>query len=458
MASDAELVARSQRGDRDAFVTLCERYLAQIYDFTARLLLQRPATDGAVRATLLAARDEIDGLDDPSALRTWLFELAHRHAARIEATRQGEEIGDALGDGLGSDQRRVWRGFSRLTLRTRATLDLHLRQGLAPPEVAAVVGADPERAADYVARAESRLRLVVPHVRDAADVYASLDAVELPDDTRAWILGALDDTRADPVPAAGMAARHERDSRPARRPVSRPAEPAPARAAAGDEQSRPSLWKRAAVFVLVLAATGALASYAAPRLAPTADEQEAADDGPLAAASPSPSPSPTGFAPPDLAELRTEGPGIDPYPWLSGGTPAATEPSAASEEPQPAENTSTAPAARPTPSPTPTELTVTIVEPEHGTVAIARDRGYEGWAAEVEATAEAFDPEGQRLEAVWRSDQMDHDLSTAGHAVLVLELPDGCPGKPLVHTVGIQVTDPDGNTAVDAIEIEVRCP
>ena len=82
----AELVARAQQGDREAFSELAAVVAPRLHA-TARLILGQPdRADDAVQDALVEAWRDLRGLRDPERLDAWLHRLlvraCNRHAIR----------------------------------------------------------------------------------------------------------------------------------------------------------------------------------------------------------------------------------------------------------------------------------------------------------------------------------------------------------------------------------------
>jgi RNA polymerase sigma-70 factor (ECF subfamily) len=75
-ASDDELVAAAQRGDREAFGALYDRYLPRVYGYCYRLLGQREAAEDANTEVFLRALAALPAYRAGS-FRSWLFTIAH---------------------------------------------------------------------------------------------------------------------------------------------------------------------------------------------------------------------------------------------------------------------------------------------------------------------------------------------------------------------------------------------
>jgi RNA polymerase sigma-70 factor (ECF subfamily) len=72
----AELLARAQAGDRDAFTALVEPHRAEIQAHCYRMLGSLQDAEDAVQDTFLSAWVGLAGFEGRSAIRTWLYRIA----------------------------------------------------------------------------------------------------------------------------------------------------------------------------------------------------------------------------------------------------------------------------------------------------------------------------------------------------------------------------------------------
>jgi RNA polymerase sigma-70 factor (ECF subfamily) len=77
---DEELVARAQRGDRDAFAVLYDRYLPAIHGYCYRLLGEREAAEDAATDVFMRALAALP-VCRAESFRSWLFAIAHNVVA-----------------------------------------------------------------------------------------------------------------------------------------------------------------------------------------------------------------------------------------------------------------------------------------------------------------------------------------------------------------------------------------
>jgi RNA polymerase sigma factor (sigma-70 family) len=178
-AADAALVHAARQGDPDAFGTLYERWFSRTYDLAYRLTHDEQAAGDVVQDAFLAAWRALGDLQDPAAFGGWLLRITRNRAfnqgrattratpvdtetmAMIERT-QAEDRVDELDEParLAGDAELaalVWESVDALGARDAEVLDLSLRHGLTPAEVAEVVGTNRNAANQMVHRARNRL-------------------------------------------------------------------------------------------------------------------------------------------------------------------------------------------------------------------------------------------------------------------------------------------------------------
>ena len=158
---DGELVAATLGGDRTAFEALLDRHVDRVRLLASRMLQPQDAED-VVQEALLQAFLGLDRLRNPERFGSWLYGIT-LNLARMRLRRRdplpldaglvegpavdGETALDAVRDALGV-----------LPRREREAVVLHYVEGLAPHEVAALVGERPGTVRVRLHRARQRLR------------------------------------------------------------------------------------------------------------------------------------------------------------------------------------------------------------------------------------------------------------------------------------------------------------
>ena len=146
----AELVARAQRGDHEAFEDLVRAPYDRLYAVARRILRDSAAAEDAVQEALVHAWRDLRGLREPDRFDAWLHRLlvnaCRDHARR--AKRRPIEVQvlsiDRADEGDAATRLAEWdaieRAFLRLPVEQRAALVLTHYMGYQAAEVAEILG------------------------------------------------------------------------------------------------------------------------------------------------------------------------------------------------------------------------------------------------------------------------------------------------------------------------------
>ena len=96
----ADLIARAQAGDGDAFRELTEPHLRELQVHCYRMLGSFADAEDALQNTLLAAWQGLGGFEGRASLRTWLYRIATNRcldARRATSRRPAQGVGRAWG-------------------------------------------------------------------------------------------------------------------------------------------------------------------------------------------------------------------------------------------------------------------------------------------------------------------------------------------------------------------------
>jgi RNA polymerase sigma-70 factor (ECF subfamily) len=149
---DREAVLACQRGEREAFNPLVERYQRDIYRLCYRYVNDPQDANDMAQEVFLKAYRAIGRFRGESSFSTWLYRIAvntclnFRSARRPEGEPLSDRVPDAQAgvlDAMVEDERaqRVREAVSRLPEKQRATLILKVYHELTHEEVAGIVGA-----------------------------------------------------------------------------------------------------------------------------------------------------------------------------------------------------------------------------------------------------------------------------------------------------------------------------
>jgi RNA polymerase sigma-70 factor (ECF subfamily) len=148
---DREAVEACQRGEREAFDALVQRYQRDIYRLCYRYVNDPQDANDMAQEVFLKAYKAVGRFRGDSSFSTWLYRIAVNTCLNFRSGRrpEGEELSDALPDRragalavLEEEERaeRVRAAVARLPEKQRATLILKIYHELTHEEVAGIVG------------------------------------------------------------------------------------------------------------------------------------------------------------------------------------------------------------------------------------------------------------------------------------------------------------------------------
>jgi len=164
---DSEVVASIVAGDPAGLVTAYDRYADPLYKYCRTLLSDPADAADAVQDTFVITASRLDGLCSPDWLRPWLYAVARNEAFRIPRSKEETSAPDrapyVTGDSAEYAERANLRTLFEdasggLNPGEREVIELQLRQGLEPAEVAVVLGVSRNHAFTLLSRARDQLR------------------------------------------------------------------------------------------------------------------------------------------------------------------------------------------------------------------------------------------------------------------------------------------------------------
>jgi DNA-directed RNA polymerase specialized sigma24 family protein len=193
--TDEELAGLAASGDRWAFDRLQQRHFPGLYDFAVRVVRNRRLAAEAVKAAAGEARAGLVGGDRRGSPKVVLYATLHGTAldallAGNVAVTEDPALPLAAGDG---DGEAVWRSSVALAPQDYALLDLHVRRGLDPDELAGGLGVARSGLGLRLERLKEELGALAGGIdpSTAARILAELEPVEPPAPRlpRGWVRG-----------------------------------------------------------------------------------------------------------------------------------------------------------------------------------------------------------------------------------------------------------------------------
>jgi RNA polymerase sigma-70 factor (ECF subfamily) len=148
---DREAVEACQRGEREAFDRLVERYQRDVYRLCYRYVNNHEDANDMAQEVFIKAYRALARFRGESSFSTWLYRIAVNTCLNFRAQRRpaGEELPEgladasvAVGEQMEKDEqsRQVREAVRRLPEKQRATLILKIYHDLTHQEVAVILG------------------------------------------------------------------------------------------------------------------------------------------------------------------------------------------------------------------------------------------------------------------------------------------------------------------------------
>lgn len=171
--SDAELVARCQAGEVDAFETLYRRHAPRLYALALRIAGSSEEGEDLLQEIFLQAHRKLGSYQGDAALGTWLYRLALNHCLDFVRSRQAKNarLTDTLDDGSSFEpvaprdtpiaRIDLERALARLPEGCREAFVLHDVEGFNHTEVGQMLGIAEGTSKSQVFKARMKLRMML---------------------------------------------------------------------------------------------------------------------------------------------------------------------------------------------------------------------------------------------------------------------------------------------------------
>jgi len=160
-APDEQLVLSYLQGDNEALNFLIERYLRQVYNFSAKYIGSAKEAEDLTQEIFLRVWKNLKKFDSQKSFKTWLFSITRnvcidylrRKKTVTFSTLEGDDDKESFSDKIVDEsfsivekitrqelEKEMGRYLSRLSEANRAVLILHYNQQLAFREIAELSG------------------------------------------------------------------------------------------------------------------------------------------------------------------------------------------------------------------------------------------------------------------------------------------------------------------------------
>ena len=175
-ASDAQLIARAQRGDEEAFTALFEAHKRRVYSLCLRMTGNTAEAEDLAQEAFLQLYRKISTFRGESAFSTWLHRLAvnvvlmhlrKKGLQQISLDESDTSQDEPVKRDYGSDDRRLTGSVDRIGLQKaiadlppgyRTVFVLHDVEGWTHEEIAEQMGLVPGTSKSQLSRARAALR------------------------------------------------------------------------------------------------------------------------------------------------------------------------------------------------------------------------------------------------------------------------------------------------------------
>jgi RNA polymerase sigma factor (sigma-70 family) len=186
--SDAELVAESRRGNREAFGRIVQRYQGMVTGVIYCLCGDFHRSEDLAQETFISAWKSLSGIDEPEKLSPWLCQIARRkaldslraasreknHLTRLFRAPPIPEAATPPQEALAEEERELlWRNLSKLPEPYRQTLVLYYRQEKSAAAVALALETTEESVRQRLARGREMLREQIAQTLEQAIVRSA---------------------------------------------------------------------------------------------------------------------------------------------------------------------------------------------------------------------------------------------------------------------------------------------
>ncbi len=171
--TDEQLAVMLQKGNKDAFGQLIDRYEPALLRYTHRLLSDQDAAEDVTQETFLKSYRDIQGFDPNRKFSSWLYRIAHNQAIDAIRKRKGtvileeaesiaseEDIHDDIQNRLDKKHLRTKldTAIAKIPTKYRETVILRFYEEKEYDEIAEILHLPIGTVGTYISRAKAELR------------------------------------------------------------------------------------------------------------------------------------------------------------------------------------------------------------------------------------------------------------------------------------------------------------
>ncbi len=194
--SDAQLIARAQRGDEESFAALFEAHKRRVYSLCLRMTGNTAEAEDLTQEAFLQLYRKISTFRGESAFSTWLHRLAvnvvlmhlrKKGLQQISLDEVDSSQDEPVKRDYGGDDRRLTGSVDRIGLQSaiadlppgyRTVFVLHDVEGYEHNEIAEIMNCSVGNSKSQLHKARMKLRERLHHYRDAKPAGDSIPAGE----------------------------------------------------------------------------------------------------------------------------------------------------------------------------------------------------------------------------------------------------------------------------------------
>lgn len=183
-----KLVARTRRGDADAYREIVETYKERLYAFLWKMVRNHHEAEEITQAAFVKAYESLDSYSTKYAFSTWLYTIGYRLCLNRLRKRKavsadvdfdsfgaaGEDVAVTLANSESAKKLKaeVWDAVDQLSEVQKAAVLLFYQENQSCQEISSVLGIPAVTVKSHLHRARAKLREMINP--DVAEAYTTI--------------------------------------------------------------------------------------------------------------------------------------------------------------------------------------------------------------------------------------------------------------------------------------------